>query len=75
MKTGSKINIEFLREGKKFSAQFSVKREESGRSYTLHGDVFDDNGKKIFTKDRANLDYSQVEPALIFAFHQAFAHA
>lgn len=74
MKKGSKINIGFLREGKKYSAQFSVKREESGQSYALHGDVYDDKGKKIFTKDRSHLDYSQVEPALIFVFHQAFAH-
>jgi len=72
MKTSSKIKVDFKREDKSYSATFDVKREKSGLTYSLHADVFNEKGKKIFSKDRPNLDYSQIEHALVFVFHQAF---
>lgn len=73
MKNASKIKVDFSRDGKKYTAYFSVKRESNGISYHMHTEVCDEKEKIIFKKDRSNLDYSQVEPALLFVFHQAFA--
>lgn len=73
MKNTSRVKIDFKHEGKNHSATFSVSREPSGTSYYMHSEVQDENGKVIFKKDRSDLDYSQVEPALLFVFHQAFA--
>lgn len=72
MNKPSKIKIEFEREGKDYYAIFAVTREPSGTTYHLHGEVFDENDGMIFEKDRSGLDYSQVEHALTFVFHQAF---
>lgn len=72
MQKASKIKVDFNREGKGYSAIFKVLREESGNTYSLHARVIDDEGNEIFEKERHDLDYSQVEHALIFVFHQAF---
>lgn len=71
MKT-SKIKVDFERDGKSYSAIFAVTRELSGNTYHLHAKVHDSQGNVIFEKERSELDYSQVEHALIFVFHQAF---
>ena len=76
MKTLSKpstLTVGFVRDDKKYTAKFSVTREETGRSYHLHADVFDAKNKKLFTKDRYGLDFSQVDPAMLYVFHQAFS--
>lgn len=75
MKDASKIKVDFRREGANYSAVFDVKREPSGTTYHLHAEVFDSHNKKIFEKERSGLDYSQVEHALTFVFHQAFVEA
>ncbi len=72
MKPTSKIKVDFERDGKNYSAIFAVTREPSGMSYHLHAEVFDEKEKKIFETERSGLDYSQVEYALTFVFHQAF---
>ncbi|GEM_PF-3627766 len=72
MKPTSKIQVDFEREGENYKAVFSVTREPSGMSYHLHAEVFNEKGGKIFDKERSGLDYSQVEYALTFVFHQAF---
>lgn len=73
MKKTSRIKVDFKNEGKLYSALFSVTREPSEVSYHMHSEILDEKGKLIFKKDRSNLDYSQVEPAALFVFHQAFA--
>lgn len=75
MKSTSKIKVDFKREGEKYSAVFGVKREQNSPAYNLNAEVFDSKGKKIFEKQRRDLDYSQVEPALLFVFHQAFVES
>lgn len=72
MKNGSTLHISFKREGKTYKARFTAKREKTPASYSLHGEIESEKGKKIFEKDRAGLDYSQLQPAMIFIFHQAF---
>lgn len=71
-KPTTKIKIDFERDGKPYSGVFEVKREASKISYRLKAEIFDHRGKKIFEKERTGLDYSQVEYALVFVFHQAF---
>ena len=75
MKNTSKIKVEFVRENKNYYAIFAVTREQSGTTYHLHAEVFTEKNKKIFEKERSGLDYSQVEYALTFVFHQAFVEA
>ena len=72
MKPTSKIKVDFEREGKNFSAVFEVTREPNGSTYHLNARVYDENDNLIFEKERTGLDYSQVEYALTFVFHQAF---
>lgn len=72
MEKPSKIKIDFEREGKNYSAIFAVAREQNGTTYNMHAQVFDSKGKQLFEKSRNGLDYSQVEYALTFVFHQAF---
>lgn len=72
MKNGSTLNITFKRDGKTYKAHFAAKREKTPTSYSLHGEIESEKGKKIFEKDRFGLDYSQLQPAMIFIFHQAF---
>lgn len=69
----STLTVRFTREEKQYSAEFAVTREENGRSYHLHADVYDSKKTKIFTKDRYGLDFSQVNPAILYVFHQAFS--
>ncbi|MFA6521075.1 MAG: hypothetical protein WCT53_01685 [Candidatus Gracilibacteria bacterium] len=71
-KATSKIRMEFTRENQDYYADFDVIREESGLTYKMHATVYSAKGKKIFEKERHGLDYSQVEMALVFVFHQAF---
>lgn len=73
MKNSTRITIEFNYENKKYSATFTVTREPAGTSYFMHSEVAGPDGKIIFKKERSDLDYSQVEPALLFVLHQAFA--
>ncbi len=68
----SKIKVDFTKNGQKYSAIFGVTREPSGTTYHMHAEVFAEDGKKFFEKERGGLDYSQVEHALTFVFHQAF---
>ncbi|MEK9132886.1 MAG: hypothetical protein AAB606_04225 [Patescibacteria group bacterium] len=71
-KATSKIRVDFSRDDQNYYADFAVNREENGLSYGLHATVHDEKGKMIFEKERSGLDYSQVEMALTFVFHQAF---
>lgn len=72
MKPTSKIKVDFEREGKNYSAIFDVTREKFGTNYNLLAKVYDEDDRLIFEKERTGLDYSQVEHALTFVFHQAF---
>ena len=67
-----KLQIDFSREGKKYEAIISVTAEPKGHSYVMHGEIYTEKGKLVFKKDRTGLDYSQVEPSMIFMFHEAF---
>ncbi len=69
----SALTVRFIKDDKNYTAEFAVTREENNRSYHLHADVFDSKKTKIFTKDRYGLDYSQVNSALLYVFHQAFS--
>lgn len=68
----SKIRVDFAKDGKDYYATFAVTREGEATTYSLHAEVFNSKNKLIFEKDRSGLDYSQVEHALTFVFHQAF---
>lgn len=72
MKNTSKIRVDFERDGHDFYAVFGVTRQPNGTTYHLQAEVFDHKNRKIFEKERFGLDYSQVEHALTFVFHQAF---
>ncbi|MBP9718019.1 hypothetical protein KBD59_01860 [Candidatus Gracilibacteria bacterium] len=72
-KSESGLTVFFNREGKAYNAQFRVNRENTGaRTYKLHAEVGHEKGKKMIEKDRTALDYAQIEPAIVFVFHQAF---
>lgn len=72
VKKQPKLKVDFKHDGENFSALFGVTREPSGTTYHLHAQVMDENGDQIFEKERTGLDYSQVEHAMTFVFHQAF---
>lgn len=72
MKKTSKIKVDFERDNKNYSALFGVTREPNGTTYHLDAQVMNEEGDVIFEKERTGLDYSQVEHALTFVFHQAF---
>ena len=73
-KSESVLKVKSTHEGKPYRAHFEVDREKIGtRTYKLHAQVRNSKDEIVFEKDRTGLDYSQVEPAIIFVFHQAFA--
>ncbi|MEK7523703.1 MAG: hypothetical protein AAB588_01605 [Patescibacteria group bacterium] len=72
MESTNRIRVDFKRDGSAYYAIFHVTREASGTTYHLHAEVFDHRDHLIFDKERSGLDYSQIEYALTFVFHQAF---
>ena len=73
MSSSNGIQVDFSKDSKKYKAKFLVKKETGKPTYTLHAEIQLKDGKKVFEKKREGLSHLQIEPALIFVFHQAFA--
>lgn len=75
MEKTSKIRVDFHYQESPYYAILAVTREPNGMRYHMKAEVFNAKDKKIFEKQRSGLDYTQVEYALTFVFHQAFVEA
>lgn len=71
--SGATIEVKFRHDDKPYRAFFTVKKEKDSSNYKLNAEILNAKGKRVFEKERTGLDYIQVEPAMTFVFHQAFA--
>ncbi len=72
--SASGCTVKFRRnEFVEYSATLGVAPEENGTMYRMHGEICNAKGKMIFSRTRTELDFLQVENALVFVFISAFA--
>ena len=70
----SGCTVKFTRnEFEEYSATLGVAPEQNGSTYRLRSEIFNIKGKKIFERTRTELDFLQVENALVFVFISAFS--
>lgn len=70
----SGCTVKFTRnEFVEYTATLGVAPEENGTTYRMRGEIFNAKGKMISERTRTELDFLQVENALVFVFISAFA--
>lgn len=70
--TADQLSVDFSRDGQYYRAVFNVSQEPNSTNYTLTATVSDAHGKQIFQKVRRDVDFLQMQPAIVYVFHDAF---